>query len=398
MTALTGATPPPVTDADVTLEELYDDPFPIYRRLHRRASVHRFPAIGRYLVIGYEACRQVEMDPETFSSDDPGSLQRRSMGHSMIRKDGDQHTAERRSYGNVLKPKAIAQTWNAVFAETTREAVERFRALGPGADFHTGFAAPLAGENLRRVIGFANATSDDLRRWSQDLIDGAGNYPDDPAVWARAERSSAEVDEAIRELRGALVAEPNETLLSHVVNSGQPFESVCANIKLAISGGLNEPRDLMGMIVWALLDHPDQRDLVLAEPSRWNDVFDEAARWVSPLAMYVRTTTTETVLDGYRIPAGSGLAVVVGAANRDPAHVEDPDGFDIRREKKPHLAFGNGPHFCAGSWVARAMVAGHAVPAFLDAFHDLRLDPDNPPTAGGWVFRGPLSLPLLWTE
>jgi cytochrome P450/ferredoxin len=396
MTTSTSLKPPAITDADATLEALYDDPFPIYRRLRERASVHWFPALERYFVIGYEACRQVETDPQTFLSDDPGSLQRRAMGHSMIRKDGAAHAAERKSFGNVLKPRAIAQTWDRVFAETTRQAIENFKALGPGADFHTQFAAPLAGENLRRVIGFVNATSGDVRRWSQDLIDGAGNYSDDPAVWERAARSSAEVDEAIGELQRDLLAEPDGTLLSHVLSSGLPFESVCANIKLAISGGLNEPRDVMGTIVWALLEHPEQRDRAIADPKLWMDVFDEAVRWVSPLAMYVRTTSTDAVLDGFHIPAGSDLAIVVGAANRDPAQFADPDRFDIAREKKPHLAFGNGPHFCAGSWVARSMVAHHAIPAVFDAFPYLRLDPEIPPKAGGWVFRGPLSLPVQW--
>lgn len=396
MTTLTGAEPPTMTDAEGTLEALYDDPYPIYRGLHERASVHWFPAIERYLVIGYEACRQVEMAPETFLSNDPGSLQRRAMGHSMIRKDGAEHASERKSYGNVLKPRAIAQTWDRIFAETTSQAIEEFKALGPGADFHTQFAAPLAGENLRRLIGFVNASSNDMRRWSQDLIDAAGNYSDDPAAWKRATRSSAEVDEAIRELQPGLLAEPNATLLSAVLHSGLSFESVCANIKLAISGGLNEPRDVMGTIVWAIVENPEQLDRAIAGPTLWTDVFDEAVRWVSPLAMYVRTSATETVLDGFRIPAGSDLAIVVGAANRDPAVFADPDRFDVTREKKPHLAFGNGPHFCAGSWVARAMVAHHAIPAVFDAFPDLRLDPDNPPVAGGWVFRGPLSLPVQW--
>lgn len=396
MTATQDIRVPPVVDGEASLTELVADPYPAYAELRRRGSVLWFEPIKRYLVIGFEACRQVEMDGVTFSSDDPVSLQRRAMGHSMIRKDGHQHAVERRSFGNVLKPKEIMRTWRAVFAETTFAALERYRGLGPGADFHTEFAAPLAGENLRRIIGFANATSDDLRRWSQDLIDGAGNYADDPEVWARVARSNAEIDSAIAELQPRLTTEPDASLLAQVLSAGQPMESVCANIKLAISGGLNEPRDLMGTIVWALVENPEQLALVIDGKITWSTVFDEALRWVSPLGMYVRRTTTDTVLDGFSLPSGADLAIVVGAANRDPAQFDDADRFDVQRDKRPHLAFGNGPHFCAGSWIARAMAADFAMPAVFAGLRDIRLDPANPPTAAGWVFRGPTSLPLQW--
>lgn len=398
MTTATGIAPPEMTIRDGTLTDLYVDPYPTYRTLHSRGSVHWFPALQRYIVIGFEACKQVEANPETYLSNDPASLQLRAMGHSLIRKDGAQHALERRSYGGVLKPRAIVQTWDAIFAETTAAALSRFRSLGPGADLHHEFTTPLAGENLRRIVGMRNSTAADLIRWSQNLIDGSGNYADDPAVWARSDRSSAEIDEAIRELWDPYRAEPDCSLLARTVNSGLPFESVCANVKLAIVGGLNEPRDLLGTIVRALLEHPDQLAAVLADPSRWDHVFDEGARWVSPLAMYVRTAAQESVLDGYALPVDAKLAILVGAANRDPKRFADPDRFDIDRERLPHLAFGNGPHFCAGSWVSRSMVAGHALPALFSEFPDLRLDPAAPPTAGGWVFRGPLSLPVVWSR
>lgn len=89
---------------------------------------------------------------------------------------------------------------------------------------------------------------------------------------------------------------------------------------------------------------------------------------------------------------------MVGAANRDPAHFEDPDRFDIARERRPHLGFGNGAHFCAGSWLARSMVAEVALPALFARIPDLRLDATARPVARGWVFRGATSLPLTWTE
>lgn len=381
----------------VTLDDLAHDPYSVYRRLREQSPVMWVPVLGRFVATGYGACHAIEHDPDTYSSDDPTSLQKMAMGHSMIRKDDPVHLHERKSFGGVLKPKAIMQTWDRVFALNTETAVQRFRKLGAGADFHSEFSTPLAAENLRQVIGFRNATAQDLQRWSQDLIDGAGNYSDDAAVWARCAQSSNEINVAIAEMHARLASDPDASLLSQVFTSDLAAESVAANVKLAISGGLNEPRHVMGSMVWALLDRPDQLQKVI-ENDLWNDAFDETLRWVSPLSMYVRTTTRDTELAGVHLPQGSGISVSVGAANRDPSQFEDPETFTISRDKKPHLGFGNGSHFCAGAWVARAMVVKHAMPTLFAALPTLRLDHNHPPRNGGWVFRGPTTLPLLWND
>src|SRR5699024_6156009 len=184
----------------VNIPDLYRDPFPIYQKLREEAPVHWVPAINRYLVVGYDACHDVDHDDENFTADEEGSLMKQAMGHSMLRKDDPEHAYERKGYGNVLKPKAIKSIWSGIFEENTRQYLDRYRSMGPGADFISEFAAPLAAENLRRIIGFENATQEDLQRWSQTMIDGTGNYADDPEVWAKSKRSYDEVDIAIDEM------------------------------------------------------------------------------------------------------------------------------------------------------------------------------------------------------
>ena len=86
----------------------------------------------------------------------------------------------------------------------------------------------------------------------------------------------------------------------------------------------------------------------------------------------------------------------IGSANRDDRVFDRPDEFDIHRPPTAHVAFGGGPHFCLGTWVARAQVSEVALPMLLDRLPGLRLDPDRPPRLGGWVFRGMLTLPAVW--
>ncbi|PXY18807.1 cytochrome P450 [Prauserella muralis] len=386
----------PIPAADwVTIPDLYEDPYPIYQRLRAQAPIHWVPAVNRYLVIGYEACHAIELDQQRFSADEAQSLMKRSMGHSMLRKDDPEHDVERKAYGGVLRPKAIKQRWEAVFDRNYATYAARLRAAGPGADLVAEFAAPYAAENLRVVLGFSNATQQDLQRWSQTLIDGTGNYADDPQVWAAAERSSREVDEAVDEMLPALRAEPDGSLLSVLATSGMPLDSVRANLKMTIGGGLNEPRDALATTVWALLAHPGQLASVRSA-GRWSDAFEESIRWVAPISMYPREATRDTELCGMAIPRGARLGVVVGAANRDPGVFADPDAYDVDRPRKPHLAFGGGNHFCAGAWIARASVVSIALPRLFAQFPGLRLAPSRPATIGGWVFRGVLSLPVHW--
>ncbi len=385
----------PVADW-VRIEDLYRDPFPLYRRLRATAPVAWVPAVNRYLVTSFAACHQIEQDAATFSADEDDSLMKRSMGHSMLRKDDPEHQVERASLGPVLRPRAIKETWLDVFRRNADRCLTEFEAAGPGADLHRSFAAPYAAENLRLVMGFDNVTREDLQRWSQTLIDATGNYADDPAVWAEGKRSSADVDAAIDELAPRLRSEPNATLLSAVLNSGLPMEAVRANMKMVIGGGLNEPRDVIGTAAWALLSDPAQLEQVHADPALWQVAFEEAVRWVAPIGMYPRQTTRAVELGGAVLPAGARLGVVIGAANRDPAQFADPERFDINRQRKPHLAFGGGQHFCAGTWVARASVADVALPALFRRLRQLRLSPDRPARAGGWVFRGMLELPVVW--
>ena len=84
-----------------------------------------------------------------------------------------------------------------------------------------------------------------------------------------------------------------------------------------------------------------------------------------------------------------------GSANRDEKYFENPESFDIRRDASKSIAFGAGPHFCAGAWASRAMVADVALPAIFRRFPDLRLVENEPVRVVGWAFRGLLNLPVV---
>ncbi|NLB47039.1 MAG: cytochrome P450, partial [Microbacteriaceae bacterium] len=394
------ARPAPIADW-VTIPELTADPFPTFTRLRAEGGVHWVPAIDRYLITSYEAVHTTELDQDTFSANEEGSLQIRAMGHSMLRKDDPEHYVERKAWEPALRPGMVKRVWMDVFHRTASRYLAELIEKGPGADLIADFAAPYAAENLREVIGLHNATQEDLQRWSQTMIDATGNYADDPRVWALGKASYDEVDAALDEMlvwHGKHL-DDNPSLIAQLLRSPEelmPLESIRANMKMTIGGGLNEPRDAIGVATWAMLTHPEQRALVEQDPSLWTTVFEETIRWVAPIGLYSRQTTRDTELNGVALPAGAKLGICLLSANRDEEIWAQPERFDLRREVKPHLAFGKGTHVCLGSWMARAEVAEVALPLLFDRLQGLRIDPANPAEISGWVFRGMTKLPALW--
>ncbi len=390
--------PAPVADW-VTIPDLYRDPFPVYERLRAEGGVHWVPSVGRYLITSYDAVGTTEFDQETFSADEKGSLQIRAMGHSMLRRDDPEHYPERKAWQPVLRPGVVKRVWTSVFERNANRYLDDMIAKGSSGDLIWEFAAPYAAENLRAILGLHNATQQDLQRWSQTLIDATGNYADDPEIWAKGERSFNEVDVALDEMLEWHRHHPDESLISSLLripDYQMPIEKIRANIKMTIGGGLNEPRDALGVAAWALLTHPEQRRAVEADPTLWGSVFDETLRWIAPIGLYSRQTTREVVLAGVTLPAGARLGICILSANRDEKVWPDAARFDIRREVKPHLAFSKGVHVCLGAWVARAEVVDVGLPLLFERLRGMELRPEAPAVIGGWVFRGMLGLPVQW--
>lgn len=383
----------------VTIPELYRDPFPIYERLRAEGGVHWVPAVGRYLVTSYDAVHETELDQRVFSANEQGSLQIRAMGHSMLRRDDPEHYIERKAWQPALRPGAVKRVWTEMFRNNADRYLDEFIAKGPGADLVWDFAAPYAAESLRQITGLYNSTQEDLQRWSQTMIDATGNYADDPELWRLGEQSYTEVDEALDEMLRWHSANPDHSLISQLLripDYEMPIERIRANLKMTIGGGLNEPRDAIGVTAWALLRDPEQLAAVRADPKLCHAAFDESIRWVAPIGMYSRQVTREVELAGVTLPAGARLGICILSANRDAAVWDSPERFDLHREPKPHLAFGKGVHVCLGAWVARAEVADVALPALLSRLHGLRLSSDRQAEIGGWVFRGMTKLPVEW--
>jgi cytochrome P450 len=151
-------------------------------------------------------------------------------------------------------------------------------------------------------------------------------------------------------------------------------------------------------LLFGLLSDPDQLGAVRADRSLVPQAIEEALRWETPLLTVARLATEDVELGGVRIPAGSFVAVSLGAANRDPGQHAEPDAFDIFRERAQHISFGDGAHKCLGMHLARLEMRV-LLNAVLDRLPGLRLDPDaDDPHIHGLIFRSPPNLPVRFDE
>ena len=382
-------------DEEITLQQLDEDPYPIYQRLRRDAPVLRVKATGRTLLTKAEDTKYVKDNPALFSSNDPNTPMKRAFqAHTLMRKDGDDHMRERMAMAPAFSPKVIRTDWMPQYMRVAEEYVSRLP-RGETVDLFPALAGPYAARGLAILLGIEEASDDDLQHWSQTLIDAAGNFGRQDEPFARSDRANDEMNRLFDSLQDRHRAVPNNSALSVMLNADDPIETtqIYSNIKIAIGGGINEPRDALNTILYGLLTNPDQ----LAEVKRQNDwerAFEEGIRWVAPIQVSSRLVMEDTEIRGCHIPKGDTVMTIQASANRDEDRYEDGESYQVYREKKSHQAFGNGPHFCQGSHVARRAVAAVMLPLLFEKFPNMSIPNLDDVIWRGFGFRGPTQIPI----
>jgi len=145
---------------------------------------------------------------------------------------------------------------------------------------------------------------------------------------------------------------PVDDLVSDWANAYE-HDKVFNETGLFIAGGAETTRTAIAHGLRAFADHPDQWDRLAAEPDLIPSAVDEVIRWVTPLNNMFRRVLTDDHIGEQPVQAGDRVLLAYPSANRDEAVFDDPFRFDIRRNPNPHLAFGQGTHFCVGANLAR---------------------------------------------
>jgi len=150
---------------------------------------------------------------------------------------------------------------------------------------------------------------------------------------------------------------------------------------------LETTRNLIGNGIFTLLRNPDALVELRSDDGLWPAAVEELLRYESPVQAFSRGVTAELEVEGTRLPAGSSIVFMIGAAHRDARQYADPDRLDLRRPHNRHLAFGGDAHVCLGSTLAR-LEGRLSMRAVTRRFPNLRLVDEKADWGTNFGFRG----------
>ena len=183
-------------------------------------------------------------------------------------------------------------------------------------------------------------------------------------------------------------------MISTMLEGNLSADQISANIKLAISGGQNEPRDAIAGCIWAALNFGLKKRII--EKGNWDQLFNEFCRWMSPIGMSPREIAKDFLYKNVFFKKGERVFLMFSSANRDEKVFTNPEKFQLERDCSKSIHFGAGPHYCAGASIASTMISLVALPKLFSAFPKLKLVDKKEYNFDGWAFRGISSLECEW--
>ena len=370
---------------NIVYEDFFQNPYPMLSELRKKAPISFVPQLNAILLSKHEDIFVCEKNTAVFSSIQPDGLMTRLMGQNMMRKDGEEHKRERHVIFPTVSPKTTQNVWKQKFMDHTKKILSDL-SKKQEIDLVNEFAKPVSAEALKSITGLTNMTWQEMDRVSQGMIDGCANYNQNKMVEENCHRCTASIDFHIQErLEQDLGSDPS--LLSVFALKNEKFEIISANVKLAISGGQNEPRDAIAGTIATLLINPIQLEKILNGEFDWLKAFEEYARWMSPIGMSPRRIAKDFSYKGFNFFENDRVFLMFGSANRDEDIFEKPNEFMLDRDVARSISFGAGPHFCAGAWISKTLISEVAIPMLFEKFPNMKLL--SRVEYSGWAFRGP---------
>ena len=382
----------------ITIADLDRDPFPIYARLRATAPITNVPAANCWFATRWKDIEVIARSPD-FTAASPEAPVNDAFGTpNVLTTEGPVHAELRGGIEPHYRPKQVAAFIDDLVRPIATAQLAAFHASGDN-DLLTGYFEPVSALALARSLGFDTVDGPTLRRWFHGLSQGAINFERDPARAAICAQTVAEVDAVALPLLQKLAQTPNASPLSHMLHSGmapgqtRPPAMILPSLRVTLLGGMQEPGHGAANLLVGLMQNPSQfADLRADLDALLPQAIDEGLRWIAPIGTMMRTALCDTEIAGIAIPAGTPVSCIFASANRDPDRWDDPDSFNIHRPQKSHMAFGQGAHFCAGKWFAKAQIA-IALRVLLEAHPKLAFA-DGPPAFQGWEFRAPVHLKI----
>ena len=394
---------------EITIEQLENDPYPIFARLRREAPIAWIPALGSWLVSTWKYCWQIASDSQNFAGGTDPALEHVFGQPCILSVDGEIHADLRSMIDPHLRPRAVNRYIDGLVRPTARAYLAQIRDRGR-AELMAEYFEPVSVRAVGDMLGLQAVDSATLRRWFHSLssgfvnkaVDAEGNFLN-PAGFARSDATRAEIEAFINPLLDRLTTEPDDSALSHWLHDGMPpgqvrsRESIFPTLLVILLGGMQEPGHACGSTMLGLFTQPQQLGRVIADKNLIPKAVTEGLRWLSPIWTTIgRRPNHDLEFGGVNLRAWQNVLLSYGSANRDETEFEQPETYNLDRPPRSHLAFGTSIHTCAGSYFA-PQVARIALEELLSALPSIELDADQEVVVWGWFFRGPRELRVRWS-
>ncbi len=365
-----------LSDINLLSRDIFTEgvPHEWFTYLRNNAPVYKHPepdGPGFWVISKHEDVGIVGRDAKTFSSaakyggvvglEDPPPERRQEFeaaaaiqGNMMLYMDPPDHTLYRKIVHDGFRPRMI---WalEKVIRERAVKILDDAIAKRE-CDFVTDIAAELPLQAIAELLGVPMDDRHKLFDWSNRMI---GSEDPEYAVSEEHTRNAQiEMFMYAKELADDRRANPRDDIMTTLLQAevdGHSLSELDFNLFfLLLSVAGNETtRNAVSHGMAALLDNPEQYDVLVENPSVIDLAVEEIVRWASPVMYFRRNVTQDTEIRGQKIPAGDKVSVWYISANRDEDVFDEPFRFDVRRSPNEHIAFGHGHHFCLGFNLAR---------------------------------------------
>ncbi|HXQ90308.1 MAG TPA: cytochrome P450 [Acidimicrobiales bacterium] len=354
--------------------ELYtSDPYPLYARLRAEAPVAWNEERGFWAVAKHADVSAIEIDHATFCAgrgilvEEIGTTY--ASPPTMMHSDPPVHTRYRRLVQPGFKA-SVARALEPVVRARTAALVERFEDATP-VDVVSALSVPLPLQVISVILGVPDDEWERCYEWSEAVIPGATDWPE--------ERRGQLMADMVQYLVGAARdrrARPRDDVLTQLAQVDIDGERLSDDelgmflVQLLVAGN-ETTRNLISSGLLGFADHPGQWARLRADRSLVPGAVEEMLRWSTPVVSFMRTATRDTEVGGVAVAEGEPVLMLFASANRD----EDVFGpsasaFDVGRNPNPHLAFGQGNHFCLGAALGR-LEGRVLLEELLDRFADV---------------------------
>jgi len=381
--------------------ELFSDenrrnPFPLYDQVRAASPLLHDPHTNLWMIFDYPGVKRALSDHEIFSS-------KHGPVEWMIFLDPPRQSKLRALISQAFTPNSVANLEPRV-RQLSRDLLNQVIERGE-MDLADDFAVPLPMMVIAEMLGVSRADRPHFKRWNDIILKMSYTVPGGAAASGIIDEFRAatlEMGAYLNDLLKDRRTSPRDDLLTRLVQAEVEGErlteqEILGFFQLLLLAGSETTTNLINNAILCFIEFPDELAKLRKSPELLPSAIEEILRYRSPLQWMFRVPRRDVGVHGQTVPAGKVVLAMIGSANRDPQQFPDANRFDIARNPNPHVAFGQGVHFCLGAALAR-LESRIALSDILERLRTFELATSEPwqPRQGLHV-HGPSSLPLRFS-